>query len=27
MQIFSCWTGIAANESVFQRAVADALGE
>ncbi|MFB1489810.1 MULTISPECIES: shikimate dehydrogenase [unclassified Thiocapsa] len=27
MQIFSAWTGIAADEAVFQRAVAQALGE
>lgn len=27
MQIFSAWTGIAADEAVFQRAVARALGE
>jgi shikimate dehydrogenase len=27
MQIFSAWTGLAAEEAVFQRAVAQALGE
>ena len=27
MQIFEAWTGIRAEESVFQRSVADALGE
>jgi shikimate dehydrogenase len=27
MQIFEQWTGIRPEESVFQRAVADALGE
>jgi shikimate dehydrogenase len=27
MQIFQRWTGLTPEESVFQRAVADALGE
>jgi len=27
MQIFEQWTGIAPDEKVFQRAVAEALGE
>jgi shikimate dehydrogenase len=27
MQMFSCWTGIAANESVFQQALSEALSE
>jgi len=27
MQIFQCWTGLSPEEEVFQRAVAEALGE
>ena len=27
MQIFQCWTGFSPEEEVFQRAVAEALGE
>jgi shikimate dehydrogenase len=27
MQIFQCWTGLSPEEEVFQKAVAEALGE